>query len=166
MRQIKVQSLSAEGFRKYGEFIDLLDDKALSAASVFPHSFFADVLSLDFGKELQPTVSVCQLKRPQDLVVRFIEYHRRTCEGILPLDSDVILFVGAPEMGQLSTRYIEAFLVPKGTFVRMNPLIIHGNQIPLQQTGHSLCLLAGRTFANDMEVKVLSDEEKFELALE
>lgn len=166
MRQIKVQPLSAERFRKYGEFINLLDDEALGAASVFPQSFFADVLSLDFGSGLQPTVSVCQLKRPQDFTVHFVEYHRRTCEGILPLDSDVLLFVGVPDMGRLSAKHIEAFYVPMGTFVRMNPLIIHGNQIPIQPVGHSLCLLAGRTFANDMEAKLLSEEEKFELVLD
>ena len=163
MRQIKIQPLSYDAFRKYGEYIDLLDDRALASASVFPQAFFADVLSLNFGGSLPPTVSVCQLRRTDCSIVHFLEYHRHTCEGILPLDTDVILFVGVPEMGKLSARFIEAFRVPKGTFVRLNPLIIHGSLFSIEENGHSLCLLSGRTFANDMEMKVLSEDEKLEL---
>lgn len=166
MRQIRIQSLRPDRFRKYGEYIHLLDDGALASASVFPQSFFADVLTLNFGGSLPPTVSVCQLRRAERSVVQFIEYHRNTCEGILPLDTDVILFVGVPEMGKLSAKFIEAFRVPKGTFVRLNPLIIHGSLFPIEESGHSLCLLSGRTFANDMEMKVLSEEERLELTEE
>lgn len=121
------------------------------------------MLSLNFGGSLPPTVSVCQLRRTDRAIVHFLEYHRHTCEGILPLDTDVILFVGVPEMGKLSARFIEAFRVPKGTFVRLNPLIIHGSLFSIEESGHSLCLLSGRTFANDMEMKILSEDEKLEL---
>lgn len=165
MRRILAQPLSAERFRRYGEFLNLLDDRALAAASIFPKSFFPDVVSLDFGGALPPTVSVCQLVREEPRIVTFVEYHRRTCEGILPLDTDVLLFVGLPDMGRLSAGRIEAFYVPRGTFVRLNPLIVHGNLSPVEPTGHSLCLLSGRTFANDAEFLRLSAEEQFELTL-
>ena len=165
MRTIQPKPLTAESFRRYGQFMNLLDDAALAAASVFPRSFFADVIPLDFGHDLQPTVSVNSLKREDKAAVRFIEMHHHTCEGILPLDTDVVLFVGLPEMGKLSVKYIEAFIVPKGTFVRLDPLIIHGSVFCTEKIGHSLCLLAGRTFANDMEAKLLGEDEQFELAL-
>lgn len=164
MRQIKVQPLSQQAFRRYGDYICLTDDAALAGASVFAAGFFADVLPLEFGGALSPTISINSLKRC-DRVVKFIEFHRRTCEGILPLDTDVIVFVGLPVMGRLSAEHVEAFYVPRHTFVRLNPLIIHGSVYCIESSGHSLCLLPGRTFANDMEMKLLGDDEAFELVL-
>lgn len=158
MNTIKAKPLTEDAFRKYGAFLDLTDDKALAARSVFPAGFFADVIPLTFGGELPPTVSVNSLRQVDKPVIQFIEFHHHTCEGILPLDCDVVLFVGLPEMGKLSAKYLEAFVVPKNTFVRLNPLIIHGSLFCLQETGHSLCLLSGRTFANDFEAKLLGEE--------
>ncbi len=166
MRQICVQSLSRERFCRYGEFLNLLDDGALAASSIFSSSFFPDVIELNFGNDLPPTVSVCQLKRGESQTVSFVEYHKKTCEGILPLDTDVLLFVGLAEMGRLSAKFVEAFYVPKGTFVRLNPLIVHGSLFPVAESGHSLCLLPWRTFVNDMEAKPLSADEAFELIVQ
>lgn len=162
MRQIKIQPLSQQAFRRYGDYICLTDDAALAGASVFSTGFFADVLPLEFGGALFPTVSINSLKRC-DRIVRFIEYHRRTCEGILPLDTDIIMFVGLPVMGRLSVEHIEAFYVPRYTFVKLNPLIIHGSVFCVESSGHSMCLLPCRTFANDMEMKRLNGDEVFEL---
>lgn len=162
MRQIKVMPLSHQAFKRYGDYISLVDDAELAGASVFPAGFFADVMPLEFGGALAPTISVNSLKRCER-VVKFIEYHRHTCEGILPLDTDAIVFAGIPVMGKLSAERIEAFYVPRHTFVRLNPLIIHGSVFCIEPSGHSLCMLPGRTFANDMEMKRLSDDEAFEL---
>lgn len=164
MRHVKVQQLSYKTFKRYGSYLNLTDDDALAEKSVFSAGLFADVIKLEFGGTLEPTVSVNSL-RHGDPIVKFIEYHRNTCEGILPLDTDVILFVGLPVRGKLSSERIEAFYVPQNTFVCLDPLIIHGNLFCLEETGHSLCMLPGRTFANDMEMKVLSNEEALMLAL-
>lgn len=158
MRSIKVQELSQAAFQKFGVYMDLTNDAELAAKSVFPGGFFADVIPMYFGGELPPTVSVNQLKHVEKPVIRFIEMHHKTCEGILPLDCDVLLFVGLPEMGKLSHKHLEAFRVPKNTFVRLDPLIIHGSLFCVQETGHSLCLLSGRTFANDFDAKLLGEE--------
>ena len=56
-----------------------------------------------------------------------------------------------------------SFYVPRHTLVRLNPLIIHGGVFCTEESGHSLCLLPGRTFANDMEMKLLDEDEAFEL---
>lgn len=158
MRTIKAKALSETAFRKYGTFMDLTDDAALAEKSVFPAGFFADVIPLQFGGALSPTVSVNSLKKVEKPVIQFIEFHHQSCEGILPLDCDVVLFVGIPVMGKLSADHLEAFVVPKNTFVRLDPLIIHGSLFCLQETGHALCLLSGRTFANDFDAKLLGDD--------
>lgn len=164
MRQVKVQQLSQQAFKRYGSYLNLTDDDALAEKSVFSVGFFADVIKLEFGRALELTVSVNSLKQCEP-IVKFIEYHRNICEGILPLDTDVILFVGLPIRGRLSAELIEAFYVPQNTFVCLDPLIIHGSLFCLEQTGHSLCMLPGRTFANDMEMKALGNEEAVMLTL-
>lgn len=166
MRKITIRKLNDQSFQRYGAFQDLLDDASLAKASVNPSSFFADVVKMEFGGSLQPSVSVNSLRKADKMVVRFLEYHRYTCEGILPIDGDVVLFVGIPLRGKLTPDNIEAFLVPKGTFVRLDPLITHGVLFPVAETAHALCLLPARTFANDMEARLLAEEEQIELAFE
>lgn len=162
MKEIKVQELSQEKFARYGEYQNLLDDEALAAKSVFSKSFFADVIKLDLGSTTLPTVSVCQAKKQEQNVIAMLEAHKFTCEGLLPLDDDVIIFVGRPLPGKIiNIETVEAFLVPRGTFVKLNPLILHGTQFPVNRdTAHVLCILPGRTFLNDMLSQVLPQEER------
>ena len=84
------------------------------------------------------------------------------------MDDDVAIFVGAPAPGQkFNVDQLEAFLVPKGTFVRLNPYIIHGAQFAIhEEEAHVLCLLPGRTFRNDMEAVMLTEEERAVLVME
>lgn len=168
MKTIRVQPLNEKKFAKYGEYQNLLDDASLAEKSIFPSGFFADVMKLDFGTSSLPCVSVCRVEKTQRMVVTMLEAHQFTCEGLLPLDDDIIIFTGTPFPGKkFSTESLEAFYVPKGTFVKLNPLILHGTQFPAErETAHVLCLLPGRTFRNDMLAQMLEEEERAELVRE
>lgn len=97
----------------------------------------------------------------------FLEAHKFTCEGLLPLDGDVIIFVGSPAGDRFSVENLEAFYIPKGTFVKLNPLIVHGTQYPVNTDEvHIVCMLPGRTFRNDMIPQPLEENEKAEIVLE
>lgn len=166
MKQIHVQPLSAEAFRRYGVFQNLLDDASLAATSIFDAGFFADVLALDFGPGNLPTVSVCPVHPQEKKIIRFLEAHGTTSEGLLPIDQDVVIYVGVPGKGpeRLTTDTLEAFYVPRGTFVKLNPLITHGPQYSVcDAEAHVLCLLPGRTFHNDMIMKRLNEDEWVEI---
>lgn len=162
MKQIQIKPLSREGFRKYGEFQDLLNDGEMAEKSIFQEGFFADLIKLDLGADSLPTVSVCQVRQQEVRRVSMLEAHRFTCEGLLPLDSDIIIFAGTPYPGEKFTvDRVEAFYVPQGTFVKLNPLILHGTQFPVgKEIAHVLCLLPGRTFWNDMLAEVLPEGEQ------
>ena len=159
MKEITIKKLDEKGFARYGQFQNLLDDQALAARSIFPYGFFADVVKLDFGATTLPTVSVCQAKR-QERKITMLEAHQFTCEGLLPLDDDVIIFVGTPLPGRkFSVDTVEAFYVPQGTFVRLDPMILHGSQFAVhRETAHVACFLPGRTFKNDMLAEFLPEE--------
>jgi ureidoglycolate lyase len=171
MQTIKAKPLTPEGFQKYGEYLNLLDNNAIAAKSVFPpFGFFPDLIKLDFGGQTLPTVAVCHVKKTEKNIVAFMEAHRYTCEGLLPLDGDCIIFVGPPPFGnppQFSVKALEAFIVPKGTFVKLNPLIVHGSQYAVNTDEvHIVCMLPGRTFANDMLAGMVEkDEDKAEIVL-
>lgn len=160
MKKLIAQHLSKERFEKYGEFMNLLDDEALAKKSIFSQGFFADVVKLDFASTTLPTISVCQVSKQEQNVIKMLEAHKFTCEGLLPLDADVIIFVGTPRPRQkFSVDTVEAFIVPKGTFVKLNPLILHGTQFPVDApTAHIVCMLPGRTFMNDMMMEVLPED--------
>ncbi|MCL2092570.1 MAG: DUF4867 family protein [Treponema sp.] len=163
--QIKVQELSPEKFRQYGTYQNLLDDDSLAIASVNKRGFFADVMTLNFGQDTMPSVCVCTVKKEEGpMMIGFVECHGKTCEGLLPLDTDVIIFVGRLVRREFSTETLEAFRVPKGTFVKLEPLIVHGRQfVTKADDAHILCMLPQRTFYNDMVAKMLPENERVEI---
>ena len=162
MKEIKVKKLEQSSFAKYGEFQNLLDEAALAEKSVFPAGFFADVVKLDFGASSLPTISVCHVKKQEKNIISMLEAHKFTCEGLLPLDDDIIIFAGVMFPGRkFSVDSVEAFYVPKGTFVKLNPLILHGTQFPVnKEEAHIVCILPGRTFMNDMMAEMLAPEDQ------
>lgn len=167
MRSIQVKLLSEEAFRKYGSFQDLTDNKQMASRVITGDGrgeggFYADLLWLDFDRaKNNPTVSVCHIKKSEKSIVKFLEYHQTSCEGLFPFDDDVIIFVGVPGAGGLNVDRLEAFYVPCGTFVKINPLIVHGTQFPVhKEEAHLICLLPGRTFMNDKVAKSIVDEDE------
>jgi ureidoglycolate lyase len=172
METIKAKKLDAKSFAKYGVYHNLLDDTANAEKSVLPPDigFYPDLVPLDFGNQTLPTISMCRIQKTGKNIVSFLEAHRHTCEGLLPLDGDVIIFTGPPPFGDppaFSVKTLEAFIVPRGTFVKLNPLVVHGTQYPVNaETVHVVCMLPGRTFANDMLSRMIEkDEEKAEIIL-
>jgi ureidoglycolate lyase len=164
MKTIKAQQLSPEAFQKYGVYQNLLDKDDLAKKSLLPpFGFFPDIITLDFDSRSLPTVSVCHVTKTAKNIVSFLEAHQHTCEGLLPLDGDVIIFVGAAfgEPRTFSVDMLEAFIVPKGTFVKLNSMVLHGTQFPVSDPEvHILCMLPARTFKNDMLANMIADEDK------
>ena len=164
MKTIKVQELNRKAFRQYGSYQNLLDNEDLAEASMRKAGFFADLLTLNFGTSTLPSVSVCHVKKEEKNVIPMVENHKFTCEGLLPLDADVIMFFGRVVNGEMDLNTLEAFNVPRGTFVKLEPLILHGRQFVTKAAeAHVLCLLPQRTFNNDITKKILTDDEKIEI---
>jgi ureidoglycolate hydrolase len=167
MHLIQVQQLSEEAFRRYGSYQDLTNSKQMALRTITGDGkgdggFYADLLWLDFDRSKNnPSVSVCHIKKSEKNIVKFLEYHQTTCEGLFPFDDDVIIFVGAPGAGSLKTDHLEAFYIPKGTFVKINPLVVHGTQFPVHRDeAHLICLLPGRTFMNDKVARTITSEDE------
>ncbi|MGI6316739.1 MAG: hypothetical protein ACOX17_08765 [Christensenellales bacterium] len=164
MKNIPVEELSPESFRKFGVYQSLVDNEAIAAASINGAGGFApDLIYMHFSPAALPTISVATVKKQDKRVIRFLEYHRNTCEGMLPLDDDIVIYVGTLYRRELSTENLRAFRIPKGTFVRLNSYIIHGTQFCSKPEAHILIMLTERTFGNDIVFKMLSEEEQVEV---
>ncbi len=158
MRIIELQELSVERFARYGSYrnmTDITDVKAYEGSNVFA----PDLLAVDLHDEIASfsvaEVSACERK------ITAIEYHEHTCEGLLPLDGDCIIFVGAPSW-EPSTDYIEAFHIRQGTMVRLNVGVIHGRQFTMDKEQiHVLIVLPVRTYGNDCKFIELTEDKQF-----
>lgn len=163
MHDIIAQPLTKEAFKFFGEYQDLLDVSEFSRRPGADVGFYPDLMRLNFGTTTLPVINVCRVKKTDEMVVKGAEYHSYTCEGLIPLDGDVIIFVGRPTNAFMknSGADLKAFIIPRGTFVKFNCGVLHGTQFPTEDGYVNLiCMLPERTYANDCE-RVRYEEEDY-----
>ena len=108
--------------------------------------------------------SVCRVcERPP--VIDVTEYHNLTGEGVLPLDADALIHVApAGVEGPPPLDKVEAFRVPKGTFVSLNPGVWHHAPFAHNaDVANVLIVLPERTYATDCHVTELEPAEQIEI---
>lgn len=164
MKKVIVQKLSREHFEKYGSFHNMINPQTevLAKGTV---EFHRDIAKMTLGMCNQPSFSVTHIEN-RPYIVEKLEYHDRTGETFMPLDSDVIIHLApASKPADIPDENIEAFLVPKGTLVVIHPGVWH--QAPYvygEKEANVLVVLPERTYANDCKVVFL--EKQYELVLE
>ncbi len=159
MRTIPVKELTLEDFRWYGSFCNLLDMSPLRSGEERSNEFYPDLVQVLGHSGLPASASVARVA-PCEPVVNFCEFHNHTGEGILPIDGDCVIYVAKAGRG-VDPKSIEAFRVPKGTFVSLLPGTVHGRQFACGGAPvHVLILLPERTYKNDCEFAVLKEEEQ------
>lgn len=161
MKTIKIQPLTQEHFSKYGSFESAYQPQTLGIGAGSDNAFYPDVMPLETQNG---SVCVCHVKQ-RDMVVDSYELHNRTTEGIVCFDSDIVIFTGFGFAPFLPPQF-EAFLVPKGTIVKLKAGVLHGTQFPVgQERATVLVLLPERTFATDFVPGKLEGEEILQLKL-
>lgn len=164
MREIAPKQLEREAFRPYGDFMDLLRVEQMEKMAGADNIFIPDIVKLHLDGRMPASVSVARVSQCER-VISVVEYHSFTCEGILPLDGDVDIFVG-PSSFRTDPAAIEAFRVPKGTFVRLNPGVVHGRQYVVNSPSvNVLILLPERTFGNDCVFTRLEESDQIRISL-
>ncbi len=148
MKTVKVQALSLEKFNRYGVFANMLDpDTDKLGAS--PIEFYRDMLQLDVG-QAQPSFSVCRVAK-RNLIIDVSEYHNTTCEGLMPLDETVYIYVASANGGdKVPVEQIEVFKVPRGTFVALRRGVWHHAPFTVgNKAANVLVVLPERTYIVD-----------------
>ena len=160
MRQLKVQKLTPEKFGPYGTYADLENPQPPKLGDEFCE-FFRDMILVNLGSTTQASISLCRChKRP--FVIDSSEYHTFCSEGAMPLNGAMIIHVGSatPPSADVPIKQLQAFYVPKGTFVAIKPGVWHGG--PFTTTDEPvdvLIVLPERTYANDCSWHKLNEKD-------
>jgi ureidoglycolate lyase len=161
MRKVTVQELSVEAFLPFGSYANLIDPNAEKLGAP-PIEFFRDMVVQDLGGASLASFSTCRVEK-RDPVIDVTEYHSSCGEGMLPLDSDILIHVGpaSPSDGTVPLDKIKVFKVPKGTMIVVRPGVWH--HAPFVAEGDAanvLIVLPERTYANDCIVVELGEADR------
>lgn len=158
MREVKVKALTEEDFRPYGSYTSIADPTGFALGS-----FYADRVSFPVAGDVPVGISVLLSDKPEKMIVSQAEYHNKSCEGILCLNDDVVIHVAPPSKEPVPEQ-TEAFLVPKGTFVKMNIGVWHLAALPVhEKTAQVLIVLPERTYFTDCYVADYPEDDQIEL---
>ena len=151
MRQIKAVPITAENFRPYGSFASMLNP----AGNCFPGdaTFYPDQVELNVQGGKPVTFSPLTVKKPERMIVSQAEYHNYTGEGVFVIDDDAVIHVAPPSNRVIVPEKTEAFIVPKGTLVKLNTGVWHLAALPVHnELLHVMIVLPERVYANDCTV--------------
>lgn len=163
MREIKPQALTPEAFRPYGEYMDLLHVKKAEENTTATNVFTPDLVTLHLDGKMPASICMARVSECER-VITALEYHQFTCEGILPLDGDIDIYVGESSF-KVDPNQVVSFRVPKGTFVKLKPGVLHGRQYVVNTPQvNILILLPERTFGNDCTFTILEGDDRISIA--
>lgn len=163
MRSIKVEELSVEKFLPFGYYANLINPEAgTEKIGAPPVEFFRDMVPLQLGPST-PMFSTCRVE-PRPFVLDWLEYHTYTGEGTLPLDNDIIVYVGPATAGDAPLDRVRAFKVPKGTMIALRPGVWHAAPYSIDdKAANVLIVLPERTYMNDCIKIELAGDDRIEI---
>ena len=164
MRTIKAIPITDENFRPYGTFASMLDPKG----NCFPGdaTFYPDQVTLGMPGGSPVALSPLTVKKPERMIVTEAEYHNYTGEGVFVLDDDAVIHVAPPSNHVIVPEKTEAFIVPRGTLVKLNTGVWHLAALPVHNDVlHVMIILPERTYANDCTVCQYPEDRQVEIVL-
>ena len=116
------------------------------------HQFFPDRMTAPAWHNIG--FSPITVKKPEKYIITQQEYHTTTWEIILPINDDMLLHCAPASAGVSINEQVKAFVVPKGTIVKINAAIWHLAPLPVHENLLSaMIVLPECTYANDVSVK-------------
>ncbi len=127
-------------------------------------TFYPDRIAVSSEKRIG--FSTLKVSKPEKYIVEELEYHKTTWEMFMPLNDDAVLHVAPKSGGDVVTELTEAFIVPKGTMVKLDAAVWHLAAMPVNvEELQSLIVLPEGTYMNDCTKVALNDEQKFEIVI-
>lgn len=151
MIEVKAKKLTMESFAKFGHFGNMTEpDGFYTGGDAF--LFYRDMVRMHVGPRMGMGFSPLVVKKPAEYRVPCMEFHDYTAEVMLPLEDDAVLCLAPANGGETpSAEQIEAFIIPKGTLIHINPGTWHYVPMPVNKEQASvLIVLPERTYRNDL----------------
>lgn len=159
MYTIKAKPITTDNFKAFGTFASMLEPSGPSLGD-----FYNDQVEFPVSGNLPIAFSPLVVHKGEMLVTQ-VEYHDTTCEGVLPLDDDMVLHV-APATKEPVPELTEAFIVPKGTMVKLNVGVWHLAAMPMHlETAHVMITLPERIYKTDCVVVDYKPEQFVKIEL-
>ena len=162
MREIKATRITAADFAPYGMFCSMTEPEGYALQGEI-HSFYPDRI---FGSCVGSLGFSPIAVKKDDRVIKAAEYHTTTWEGIVALDDDMLIHVAPASGGTPVPELAKAFIVPKGTMVKLNAAIWHLCPMPVHNDVlHAMIILPECTYANDCTVVDFEEKDWFQIVL-
>ena len=163
MRKIKAEPLTCEAYAPFGTFYSMTDPQGYSLNGEL-HRFFLDRMTESYFT--RAAFSPILVKKPEIMKITQAEYHTTTPEMILPLNDDMVLHVAPASAGTPVPELTKAFIVPKGTLVKINTAVWHLAPLPVSEPElQAMIILPECTYANDCTVVDFPEEDQFMIEL-
>lgn len=164
MRTIGYKKLTKDNFAPYGDFASILQPSGFKFGER-PVEFYRDMVQQYLGNTNTVSYSACVVDSKEEWIIEEAEYHDTTCEAIICLDGDYLMYVApAWSLDKDPWDDIEVFLVPKGTMVVTRPGVWHLAGFPYKcDKVHILCALPERAYAIDCKVKQIPEEKRIKV---
>ncbi len=163
MKTIKAEPLTYETFAPFGTFYSMTEPDSYALQGEI-HRFYPDRIAESYTGRIG--FSPILVKKPDVMQITQAEYHNTTPEMILPLNDDMIIHVAPASAGTPLPEWTKAFIVPKGTLVKINTAIWHLAPLPVHvEELQAMIILPECTYATDCTVIDLKEDEQFEIVL-
>ncbi|WP_312642788.1 ureidoglycolate lyase [Hydrogenoanaerobacterium sp.] len=159
MKTIKATPITAENFLPYGYVANISDSSGSYGMGAYPCTFHRDLVLCPNGSSDPIAFGSLKIGK-RAMIVQDVEYHSHACEVMMPMDDDIVIYVGPASSDVIELDKLVAFLVPKGTLVIFRAGVWHGAPYPVHHDGTVLICLPERTYLNDTK-KYLLDEKDF-----
>ena len=162
MREIKAVQINTTDFAPYGTFCSMTEPTGYPLQGEI-HSFYPDRISGSCVGSLGFSPIAVKM---DDHIVKCAEYHKTTWEGIVALDDDMLIHVAPASGGTPVPELAKAFIVPRGTMVKLNAAIWHLCPMPVHNDVlHAMIILPECTYANDCTVVDFDEKDWFKIVL-
>ena len=92
MKTMGFKKLTREGFAPYGDFASILQPSGFKFGER-PVEFYRDMVQQYLGCTNTISYSACVVDSKDEWIITEAEYHNTTCEGIICLDGDYLMYV-------------------------------------------------------------------------
>ena len=159
MKTIQAVPVTPENWAPYGYLADIASPEGSYGMGEYPCVFHRDMALAPIASTAPVAFGSLKVgKRP--MVIQDVEYHSETVEVMMPMDDDMVMYVGDANGGTPEPERLKAFVIPAGTLMIFRAGAWHGAPFPLHHDGTVLICLPERTYLNDTE-KILFKETEY-----
>lgn len=160
MKKIKAKIINNENFKEFGCFYNMIAPQGNKLGDFYP-----DHLINPINKSMSTGFSSLKVYKHSKMIVKTVEYHNYAGEILFPIDTDIVIHVAPPNMS-INPELTEAFIIKKGTLVKLNVGVYHLAPFSIEkEVGHVMIILPERTYINDSVVINYPVKNQIEITL-